>query len=243
MAMHDGDPLFDQLTSKESFLVAELMTPVFAPVDRRHDHITVAAETAHFGSYVTRSFLRNVLEKIDSGPVGCRGPFPWNATCRRSIRKDHYAAFPRHIEHRWGGSLRSVTSCAGVGDARSVERSQGLCETCVAPVEDMIIGEATAVNARCGDTIDITWMHPVMDSLVAPVVVAGSDAGLQIDDAQVYSSAIKFRLCIAPDIVKFRPSRDGAAHPLSEFHVAACVTDERLVQRGIAGMRQDLVDA
>src|SRR5262249_31369179 len=130
-----------------------------------------------------------------------------------------------------------------VGDARSVERSQGLCQTCVAPVEDMIVCEATAINVRCGDTIDIAWMHSVMDPLVAPVVVAGSDAGLEINNAQVHGSTLKFRLHIAPDIVEFRMPRDRAAHTLSEFHVAACVMGERLMQSGITGMKQDLVDA
>src|SRR5262245_10699240 len=85
-------------------------------------------------------------------------------------------------------------------------------------------------------------MHPVMDSLVAPVVFAGRDAGLEIDNSEVRSGAIKFRLRVAPDVVEFCLSRDGAANTFGELHVAACVADVRFVQRWITGIRQYLID-
>ena len=85
-------------------------------------------------------------------------------------------------------------------------------------------------------------MHPVVDLLVAPVVLAGSDACLKIDDAQVHTGTIEFHQRIAPDVIgRHRPS-DCAVDTFSEFQVEARVADTGFVQPRIAGMRQDLID-
>src|SRR6267142_471264 len=104
MAMHDGDAVLDQLMSKAGLLVADAVAPVSAPVDRRHDYIALAVESAHLPGDAARRFLRSVLEKVDAGPVSSRRPFPRNAARRRAIREDEHAAFSRHLEHRRGCS-------------------------------------------------------------------------------------------------------------------------------------------
>jgi hypothetical protein len=58
MAMHDSDAVLDQVMSKAGLLVADAV----ARVDRRHDHIGLAVESAHLQGDAVRSFLRSVLE-------------------------------------------------------------------------------------------------------------------------------------------------------------------------------------
>ena len=94
----------------------------------------------------------------------------------------------------------------------------------------MVVREAAAVDARRGDTVDVARMHAVVDLLVAPVVLAGSDARLEI------------RQRIAPDVIELHRPRDRSVDPLGEFHVGAGLADVGFVQPGIVGMRQDLID-
>ena len=48
---------------------------------------------------------------------------------------------------------------------------------------------------------------------------------------------------IAPDVTKIDWRADGPARALREMHVSVRVLDIGLVERRLAGMRQDLVDA
>src|ERR1700736_1863771 len=112
MAMHNSDAVLDQLMGKAGLLVAGAVAPISAPVDRRHDHIALAVESAHLAGDAARSFLRIVLEKVDAGPVSGRGPFPRNAARRRAIREGEHAAFSGHIKHRRSSSLRGVAARA-----------------------------------------------------------------------------------------------------------------------------------
>ena len=143
---------------------------------------------------------------------------------------------------RKNSSLRGVAARARVGDARCVERAQCLGQTVVAPVEDMIVREAAAVDACAGDAVDVARMHAVVDLLVAPVVLAGSDARLEIDDAQIHAGTIEFRQRIAPNVIELHRPPDRAVDTLGEFYVGAGVADTGFAQRGIVGMRQDLID-
>jgi hypothetical protein len=90
--------------------------------------------------------------------------------------------------------------------------------------------------------VDVARMHAVVDFLVAPVVLAGSDAHLEIDDAQIHAGTIEFRQRIAPDVIELHRPRDRTVDTLGAFHVGAGVTDVWFVQRGIGGMSQDLID-
>jgi hypothetical protein len=130
-----------------------------------------------------------------------------------------------------------------VSDARCVERAQCLGQTVVAPVEDMVVREAATVDARRGYAVDVARMHAVVDLLFAPVVLAGSDARLEIDDAQIHAGTIEFCQRIAPDVIELHRGRDRAVDTLGAFHVGAGVTDVWFVQRGIGRMRQDLIDS
>jgi hypothetical protein len=56
MTMHDSDAVLDQLMSKAGLLVADTVAPVSAPVDRRHDHIALAVESAHLPGDAARGF-------------------------------------------------------------------------------------------------------------------------------------------------------------------------------------------
>ena len=60
----------------------------------------------------------------------------------------------------------------------------------------MVVREAATVDARRGYAVDVARMHAVVDLLVAPVVLAGSDARLEIDDAQIHAGTIAANLLI-----------------------------------------------
>src|SRR5258707_8771378 len=101
----------------------------------------------------------------------------------------------------------------------------------------MVVREAATVDARRGYAVDVARMHAVVDFLVAPVVLAGSDARLEIDDAQIHADTIEFRQRIAPDVIELHRPRDRAVDPLGAFHVGAGVTD---VWFGATWDRQDV---
>src|SRR5260370_19395792 len=96
--MHDSDAVLDQLMSKAGLLVADAVAPVSAPVDRRHDYIALAGESAHLPGDAARRFLRSVLQKIDGRPVSSRPPFPPNPPRRRGIPEHEPAGFFRPPE-------------------------------------------------------------------------------------------------------------------------------------------------
>jgi hypothetical protein len=82
MTVRDSDAVLDQLMSKAGPLVADALAPVSAPVDRRHDYIALAVESAHLPGDAARRFRRSVLEEVDAGPVSSRRPFPRNSARR-----------------------------------------------------------------------------------------------------------------------------------------------------------------
>src|SRR6478672_4059149 len=94
MTMHDSDAVLDQLMSKAGLLVADMVAPVSAPVDRRHDNIALAVESAHLPGDAARRFFRSVLEKVDAGPVSSRRPFPRNSSSVRYRRRRARGLFP-----------------------------------------------------------------------------------------------------------------------------------------------------
>src|SRR3982074_3883342 len=108
MAVHDSDAVLDQLMSKADLLVADMVIHVSAPMDRRHYHIALPIESEHLAGDAARGFLRNVLEKVDAGPLSGRGPFPRNAARRRAIRKDEQGAFSRYTKNGRSRSLPGV---------------------------------------------------------------------------------------------------------------------------------------
>ena len=107
----------------------------------------------------------------------------------------------------------------------------------------MVVSEAAAIDTRCADTAHVVRMHAVMNSLVGPVMLAGGDACLEIDDTAVHAGTIEFRQCIAPDVVRLRQSRNRAVDPLGQFNVGASIADVGFVLRGFIWMSQDLIDA
>src|SRR5262249_4849676 len=107
---------------------------------------------------------------------------------------------------------------------------------------DVVVPEAAAVDARRGETANVARMHSVMNSLVGPVMLAGSDACLEIDDAAIHAGSIEFRQCITPDVIRFRRPRNRPVDALGQFYVGASIADVGFVQPGIVWMRQDLID-
>src|SRR6516165_6778899 len=106
----------------------------------------------------------------------------------------------------------------------------------------MVVSEAAAVDTRCADRAHVTRMHGVMNSFVGPVMLAGGDACLEIDDTAVHAGTIEFRQRIAPDVVRLRQPWNCAVDPLGQFNVSASIADVGFVQRGIIWMSQGLID-
>src|SRR5271165_77527 len=123
MTMHDSDAVLDQLMSKAGLLVADAVAPVSAPVDRRHDHIALAIESAHLPGDAARRFLRSVLEKVDAGPLSGRRPFPRNTALGEPYEKTSTRPFPGTSST--AGAAASKTSRAGVTDVWFVQRGIG----------------------------------------------------------------------------------------------------------------------
>ena len=82
-----------------------------------------------------------------------------------------------------------------------------------------------------------------MDLFIAPVFVTGRDGGLEVDDPDRRRDLIEHGQCLAPDGVETDRTQDLSALPFGKSDVVSCVHDRGLVQRRIAGIRQDLIDA
>ena len=82
-----------------------------------------------------------------------------------------------------------------------------------------------------------------MDAFAWPEIITDSDAGLQVDDAQVRRHLPQHFQRIAPDPVKFDRFSDRPIDALSQVHIALCAFHVGLVDSRITRVRQHLVNA
>src|SRR5215510_15511513 len=86
-------------------------------------------------------------------------------------------------------------------------------------------------------------MHAVEHRFAAPEVIALGDGCLKVDDPHVRTGGVHHYERVPPDVVEAYRPWDRAVSDLGEMRVFARVADIRLVQRRVAGMRQDLINA
>jgi hypothetical protein len=106
----------------------------------------------------------------------------------------------------------------------------------------MVVRQHAAVDAGRTDNGRVIRVHPVMDALARPEVIAGGDTGFQIDDAQVGGLAVQHPQCIAPDIFEVDRPGDGPVGFFRDLHVAERVFHVAFVDLRVARVRQHLVD-
>jgi hypothetical protein len=185
--------------------------------------------------------LRQIREIIHARPVRLGGPLSRHAAALEPHRKDEHAAVRAHGKLRWRFGLHAIFPGARSADARAVKRVERLFEPRLAPVQHVVVGEHTAVDAGGGQAIDVGRVHPVVDALVDPVAAAGHGR-FQIDDAGVRLHARQLVQGVAPDVPGSHRTRDGPVALLRQTHIVHGVLHPRLVDGGIARVRQDLVD-
>jgi hypothetical protein len=106
----------------------------------------------------------------------------------------------------------------------------------------MIVGQDTAIDLRRAQAGRVGGMHAIVDALVRPVRAA-CHRRFQIDDAQRRLPLLPRGQRGAPDIVETDRLRHGAVDSRGQLHITQRGMHAGLMQDGIAGMRQDLVDA
>src|SRR5262249_5030692 len=86
-------------------------------------------------------------------------------------------------------------------------------------------------------------MHAVEHRLTAPEVIALGDGCLKVDDPHVRPGGVHLYERVSPDVVEAYRPWDRAVSDLGELRVFPRVADIRFIQRRVAGMRQDLINA
>src|SRR5260370_31380977 len=105
----------------------------------------------------------------------------------------------------------------------------------------MVIGQNATIDTRCRQAAGISGAHSVVDALGAISVAAGN-ANLQIDDVRVRTRPFQLLECRAPYVIEVHGSRDRTTCLLCQMTVVTSPTHKRLVNTGIARMRQYLVN-
>src|SRR5690606_18727617 len=136
-----------------------------------------------------------------------------------------------------------VLAGAGRAEAGTAEHSQRLAQAFPPEVEHVIVREHAAVDPGDGQAIDVCRMHPIVNALTGPELIAGRDARLEIDDPNVRPLALELGERFSPDVLGSDASRYGAGRLLRELDIPAGVADEGLEQPRIARLSKHLIDA
>src|SRR5215208_2333930 len=107
----------------------------------------------------------------------------------------------------------------------------------------MIVSQHHHIGVHDLQACDICWMHPVVNALFTPVILAGSDAGLEIDNAYVWRDSIQLLQGLTPKIRGLNWRGNCAAHVFSKLDIDGSIANVMLVEIWRAWMRQDLIDA
>ncbi len=107
----------------------------------------------------------------------------------------------------------------------------------------MIVCQHAAIETRRLEAIGIRGRHTVVHALARPGIVARGNACFEIDDTRVRSDSVQDRERLAPDVRGFDGSRNVTALALGERYIVDSVLDIGLVEGGVAGVRQNLIDA
>ena len=106
----------------------------------------------------------------------------------------------------------------------------------------MVVRQHAAVDRRSAQAVRVLGAHPVIYGFREEILAAG-DARFEIDDAGVRPHAVQLVEGRAPDIRGPDGPWNRAIRLLRKAHIVHCRACVVLVQRGVAWMRQHLIDA
>ena len=130
------------------------------------------------------------------------GPCGWDPAGFRCEGEYDDAALFTQIEYRRRPGLFEVASRAQCLQASLAEGVECFFQSRVTPVQHVVVRQRAAIDSGRADTGRVVRVHPVVNALARPEIVAGGYTGLEIDDAQVRSLAVQFPQGIAPNIAK-----------------------------------------
>ena len=136
-----------------------------------------------------------------------------------------------------------VGSGPGALDPRLGESCDGVGQSLVAEIEDVVVGQRAHVRperCQCGQVIGV---HPVTHRLAVCEFTVGGDRCLQVDQTNVGGGVIQERQHLAPGPRPIRGAGNRPVRVLGQADIPARIMHIRFVQYRCAGMGQDLIDA
>src|SRR5579875_920497 len=123
----------------------------------------------------TDGIRRPIFQKVNTGPVLSCTPFRGDAAGGRAKGEDKYSSLLSAVEDTRGCSLRGIAAGARMSKVSSVQRLKCLFQLLMAPVERMVVGPTTAIDAGDGKTADVLRSHAVEDLFIRPICCFLSD--------------------------------------------------------------------
>jgi hypothetical protein len=112
-----------------------------------------------------------------------------------------------------------------------------------AEVERVVVRESAHVDACGFQAFHVLRMHPIVNGLARPEVVADRDASLEVREQRGRHESAEDREAVAPDVRGIDRSRHWAMCLFRELHVARGTVDVELAELGSTPVGQDLVYA
>ncbi len=243
--MDDVDASIEQPAREALLRRGDLIAPVASPVDGRDDDVPCSLHLPDPLHDPRRRGLRQVGQDVDPGrsfvaaqlegipldsspnPKTTSRPFPETSTtagARASARRVAGSRGPQ------SGPRAAFPASPGARRGRN-------------PARGCSPGRTRRFPAAVRQP-DVVRVHPVVDLLLRPVPVTAGDAGFQVDDARVRRDAGELVERRRPRCTRSRTGRGtGPFAASASSHVLAGVLDGRLVDAGVARVREGLVDA
>ena len=165
-----------------------------------------------------------------------------NAACHSAERKDEYPRLVGKVQRCRRRGLEDISACAGSLDLQTFQCRQRLQQTAPSPIEDVIVGEHTAVDACSGEAVGILGTHAVIDAF-SGIVVATGNGRLQVNDTSVWPHPIQFIQRGAPNVRRFGVSGNWAIRLLGQTDIVLCRSHVVFVECWVTGVREHLINA
>ena len=245
MAVHHiGRVKVDQPARELLVRLRYLHAPVAAPVQREQHAVARSPPLRDVIGHLPR---RGVVQP---GQQGHAGPLRDGAPRRRHTA---VRCGPGKQQQARATGQRQHGRCAGRSRHRGRRRRCGCrpaaaCRrVCVRPSRPQsstwLLARPQASMRAARQAGDVGRVHAVVHALVGPGLAAAGDGGLQIDQAQFGLAPLDLGQRLAPDVVGRHRRRHRAVFGLGQAHVVARIAHQGFVQRRVAGVRLDLVDA
>ena len=167
-------------------------------------------------------------------------PPPPHAAGGRAHRPDQ-DSMATGDEHVWAPCLQLIASRANRPQARAKEYVEGFLESAGAEVQHVVVGERAGVEPGRGQAGDVARVHPVQHGFRGLEVVTASDAGLEVDDAEIWRQVVEDLHRIAPRPREAHRLGDGPGGCFGQRDVGIGAGGVLLPQPWVSGHRQNLI--